>query len=89
MEKKVKVTLNSDDPAYFFMGNVDASGKATDASSYDGYLNANYELVATECQFSMQEMVSFAVNSFSSAIKMSPQSLVKYINQIIEYCQKF
>lgn len=80
LDKKIKVTLNSDDPAYFFMGNVDASGRALDADCYDGYLNANYQITAKECQLTVQEVAKLAVNSFSAAIKMSPQSLTQYIN---------
>ena len=42
LEAGVKVTINSDDPAYFFLGAVDAQCYACDDTSYDGFIASNY-----------------------------------------------
>ena len=49
LSRGVKVTVNSDDPAYFFMGNVSAAGRACDASAYDGFLASNYVRTVRDC----------------------------------------
>ena len=53
LAKGIKVTINSDDPAYFFMGPVDPDGRPLPEKAsgpvYDGYINSNYLRTVRDC----------------------------------------
>ena len=66
MSAGLKVTLNSDDPAYFFMGNVGPNGRARDDSAYDGFLASNFVRTARDCGLTPDECVGLARNSFEA-----------------------
>lgn len=83
------VTLNSDDPAFFFMGSVDAEGRAQPEHAedmvYDGFLSSNYMRAVRDCGLSPDELVRLAVNSFEASF-LSPEQKQSHIAQIVSYC---
>ena len=36
------MTINSDDPAYCSLGDIDATCQACDDATYDGFISSNY-----------------------------------------------
>lgn len=82
LHEGIVVTLNSDDPAYFF-GHKDKFGEV-----HGGYLNANYVVAAKECALSADEVVNLAVNSFESSF-LTEQQLGLYKKEIEQYCKSF
>ena len=52
---RLQVTLNSDDPAYFSLGRVDAASRALDEATYDGFVASNYLYAARECGLTADE----------------------------------
>ena len=86
LSRGVKVTVNSDDPAYFFMGNVSAAGRACDASAYDGFLASNYVRTARDCGLSPDECVQLALNSFDASF-ISEDDKKAHKAKVAEYCK--
>ena len=78
----LKVTINSDDPAYFF-GHVDKFGE-----EHDGYVDACYYVTAKEVGLSADECVMLALNSFEASF-ISPDELSKYKSMLRNYCETF
>mmetsp|Transcript_10498 Transcript_10498/g.11984 ORF Transcript_10498/g.11984 Transcript_10498/m.11984 type:complete len:401 (+) Transcript_10498:238-1440(+) len=76
----LKVTLNSDDPAYFF-GHRDKFGEI-----HGGYINSNYLVTAKECALTADEIVVLALNSFESCFS---DSVSIYKEEVTEYCENF
>eukprot|EP01065_Artemidia_motanka_P038933 TRINITY_DN47783_c0_g1_i1.p1 TRINITY_DN47783_c0_g1~~TRINITY_DN47783_c0_g1_i1.p1 ORF type:complete len:445 (+),score=64.63 TRINITY_DN47783_c0_g1_i1:69-1337(+) len=76
------VTVNSDDPAYFF-GYRDRYG-----TKYDGYLNDNYTCTAADCGLSADEVVRLALNSFHASF-CSDAEKEGYVREIKEYCEQY
>lgn len=82
MSKGLKVTLNGDDPAYFF-GHEDKFGQ-----THGGYIESNYLATAKECALTADELVKLALNSFESSF-ISKSCLQEYYNMLEEYCADF
>ena len=78
----LKVTLNGDDPAFFF-GHVDKFGLA-----HGGYLGANYVATARECALSADELVQLALNSFDACF-VSDEARAGYYARVRAYCEAF
>ena len=78
----VKVTINSDDPAYFF-GHVDKFGE-----EHDGYVESCYYVTAKEVGLTADELVCLSFNSFQASF-ITPGELAKYQQTLKEYCESF
>mmetsp|Transcript_1869 Transcript_1869/g.5451 ORF Transcript_1869/g.5451 Transcript_1869/m.5451 type:complete len:88 (+) Transcript_1869:910-1173(+) len=78
----LKISLNGDDPAYFF-GHEDKYG-----TSYDGYIDSNYAATARECALSADELVKLALDSLDSSFAPKEEKL-KYREAVRRYCQEF
>ena len=87
LARGLHVTLNSDDPAYFFMGPVDAEGRAATRSAavYDGFLSSNYMRTARDCGLSPDELVHLAVNSFEASFIIDEQKQ-HFKDMVATYC---
>eukprot|EP00629_Pelagomonadales_sp_RCC1024_P015215 CAMPEP_0119280424 /NCGR_PEP_ID=MMETSP1329-20130426/22620_1 /TAXON_ID=114041 /ORGANISM="Genus nov. species nov., Strain RCC1024" /LENGTH=373 /DNA_ID=CAMNT_0007281011 /DNA_START=175 /DNA_END=1293 /DNA_ORIENTATION=+ len=72
LDKGLKVTLNSDDPAYFF-GHIDKFGL-----EHGGYIESSYLACARECGLSADELVILARNSLEASFA-SPAELDGYL----------
>lgn len=82
MSRGLKVTLNGDDPAYFF-GHEDKFGQ-----THGGYIESNYLATAKECALTADELVKLALNSFESSFISSVQ-MQEYRGMVKEYCANF
>ena len=82
MEAGLKISLNSDDPAYFF-GHRDKFGE-----EHDGYADACYYVTAKEVGLSADELVVLSLNSFESSF-ISPDEIFKYKAMLRKYCEEF
>ena len=78
----LKVTLNSDDPAYFF-GHTDKFGE-----QHDGYVDSCYYVTAKEVGLSADELVGLALNSLEASF-ITPTELAQYKAMLREYCETF
>lgn len=85
LERGVKVTINSDDPAYFSLGEVDQDRRAINQDAYDGYINSNYLWTARTCSLTPDECVIIAKNSLEGSFA-PPEKIEKYIQELKEYC---
>ena len=66
LEAGVKVTINSDDPAYFCLGSVDSQCYACDDGTYDGFISSNYLWTARMCGLTPDDCVIIARNSIEA-----------------------
>jgi len=82
LSKGLKVTLNGDDPAYFF-GHEDKFGRR-----HGGYIESNYFATARECSLSADELIKLAMNSFESSF-ISKIELQAYCGMVKNYCINF
>ena len=82
ISKGLKVTLNSDDPAYF-AGYIDNSGWR-----YDGFLNSCYLNAAMECLLTADELADLALNSFKSSF-LPAEDISMFVNLLMSYCENF
>ena len=74
IDHNVKVSINSDDPAYF-----------------GGYINDNYEAIATKNDLTIDQVVQFAKNSFETAWISDSQKqtyLAEIDAYVADYLQK-
>ena len=71
IDHDVKVSINSDDPAYF-----------------GGYINDNYEAIANANQLTIDQVVTFAKNSFETAW-ISDVQKATYLTEIDEYVENY
>ena len=78
----LKVTLNGDDPAYFF-GHTDRFGLV-----HGGYLGSNYLATARECALSADELVALALNSFDACF-VTEEVRAGYRERVRAYCAAF
>ena len=85
LEAGVKVTLNSDDPAYFALGAVDSKCYACDNSSYDGFIASNYLWAARTCGLTPDDCVIIARNSFEASFADAAKK-AEYIEALRSYC---
>ena len=85
LEAGVKVTINSDDPAYFFLGAVDEQCYACDDGSYDGFIASNYLWAARTCGLSPDDCVIVARNSFEACF-VSDEKKAEYVEALKKYC---
>ena len=86
LEAGVKVTLNSDDPAYFFLGAVDERCYACDEASYDGFIASNYLWTQRTCGLTPDDCVIIARNSFEACF-VSDEQKAAYIQTLADYCR--
>ena len=82
LEAGLKITINSDDPAYFF-GHCDKFGE-----EHDGYVDACYYVTAKEVGLSADELVMLSLNSFEASF-IPPDKLAKYKALLRTYCEQF
>ena len=85
LEAGVKVTINSDDPAYFFLGAVDEQCYPCDDASYDGFIASNYLWTARTCGLTPDECVIIARNSFEACF-VSDDKKAEYVEALRKYC---
>jgi adenosine deaminase len=85
LNRGVLASINSDDPAYFFMGPVDAEGRAASESSYDGFISSNFMRTQRDCGLSPDELVILALNSFRSSFLESAE-LEAYAQMVADHC---
>lgn len=88
MDRGLKVTLNSDDPAYFVMGQVDTLCKPCNSNSYDGFLSSNFLRTARDVGLTPDECVILARNSFESSW-LTPTELQGFLEELEAYCKKW
>lgn len=82
LEAGLKITINSDDPAYFF-GHFDKFGE-----QHDGYVDACYYVTAKEVGLSADELVMLSLNSFEASF-ITPDQLMQYKALLRKYCDEF
>ena len=103
LAKGLKVTLNSDDPAYFF-GHTDKYGTThggrpcgnhafhravTDWLFYvGGYVDSCYHATARECGLTADECVLLARNSLEATFA-APEEKAALVNTLRAYCEGF
>jgi len=85
LEAGVKVTLNSDDPAYFSLGRVDAASRALDEATYDGFVASNYLYAARDCGLTADECVILARNSLEACF-VDGATKARYVERLRAYC---
>jgi len=85
LERGVKVTLNSDDPAYFFLGRVNQSSRALDEVTYDGFISSNYLWAARTCGLTPDDMVIIARNSIEACFTDDAKK-AEYLQALKSYC---
>ena len=82
LTKGLKVTLNSDDPAYFF-GHTDKYGK-----THGGYVDSCYHATARECGLTADECVLLARNSLEATFA-TPEEKAALVERLRAYCEGF
>ena len=82
LEAGLKVTLNSDDPAFFF-GHRDKFGE-----SHGGYAESCYVSTAKEVGLGADELVMLALNSFEASF-LTFEELQGYRARVRAYCEGF
>ena len=82
LTKGLKVTLNSDDPAYFF-GHTDKYGK-----THGGYVDSCYHATARECGLTADECVLLARNSLQATFA-APEDKAALVAKLRAYCEAF
>ena len=83
-----QVTLNSDDPAYFFLGQVNEQCYACDDVSYDGFIASNYLWAARTCGLTPDDCVIIARNSFEACF-VPEETKQAYIAKLKAYCENW
>ena len=82
LSKGLKVTLNSDDPAYFF-GHTDKYG-----TTHGGYVESCYHATARECGLTADECVLLARNSLEATFA-APEDKEALVAKLRAYCEGF
>lgn len=82
---RLQVTLNSDDPAYFSLGRVDAASRALDEATYDGFVASNYLYAARDCGLTADECVILARNSLEACF-VDGATKARYVERLRAYC---
>ena len=85
LEAGVKATINSDDPAYFCLGEVDSMCQATNDGSYDGYVSSNYLWAARMCGLTPDDCVIVARNSLEACF-VDDATREGYVERLRAYC---
>ena len=76
------MTLNSDDPAYFF-GHTDKYGMV-----HGGYVESCYHATARECGLTADECVLLARNSLEATFA-TPEDKAALVARLRAYCEGF
>jgi len=85
LEAGVKVTINSDDPAFFFLGAVDERCYTCDDTSYDGFISSNYLWTARTCGLTPDDCTIIARNSIEACF-VNDAKKAEYLEALRKYC---
>lgn len=95
MRRGLRVTINSDDPAYFggMLRNArrslrDATHRLLALLCPPGYVGDNYLRTADDCDLTEDEIAEIAINGFESAF-LPPAAKAKYVAEITNYRKAF
>ena len=85
LEAGVMVTINSDDPAYFNLGDIDAKCLPCNDQTYDGFIASNYLWTARSCGLTPDECVIIARNSLEATF-VPDETKAEYVEALRKYC---
>ena len=85
LEAGVMVTINSDDPAYFNLGDIDAKCLPCNDQTYDGFIASNYLWTARSCGLTPDECVIIARNSLEATF-VPDATKAEYLETLRKYC---
>ncbi len=76
LDQGIKVTVNSDDPAYF-------RGKYK-----DGYIKENFSVIAKALNLKERDIIQLARNSIEASF-LAPEIKQQYVLELNQYCNRF